>query len=237
MIRKKNVLIVVPTIKEISPLFEERGDIVQILPWSWEITKEKTLYKILLTNIGAVNTILGIKNYHFVNHYIDTIIMGGVAGSYDKNVKLGEIFLINEDQFADFGIEYNNDIQEFNPYNQHHYPYKITQKQIPKKNAFQTKKVFLKGKKAISVNATTGNSERFRLFSKKYPDCLESMEGAAFFYVCNEMNIPCVQIRSVSNYVNTPRSEWNLDLAINNLCDTLNYIIDHEELLFFDKNN
>ena len=44
------------------------------------------------------------------------------------------------------------------------------------------------------------------------------MEGATVFKVCEEMNIPCIQIRSISNKVEKRNKEnWNLDLAISNL--------------------
>jgi nucleoside phosphorylase len=47
---------------------------------------------------------------------------------------------------------------------------------------------------------------------------VESMEGAAFFYACKQMDVPCIQIRVVSNYVEKRnRDNWNIGLAIKNL--------------------
>ena len=47
---------------------------------------------------------------------------------------------------------------------------------------------------------------------------LESMEGAAFFYACEEYKLPCLQIRAVSNYVEKRnRANWDIPLAIKNL--------------------
>ena len=44
------------------------------------------------------------------------------------------------------------------------------------------------------------------------------MEGAAVFRVCNDFNIPCMQIRSVSNFVGERnKKNWNIDLAVKNL--------------------
>ena len=44
------------------------------------------------------------------------------------------------------------------------------------------------------------------------------MEGATVFKVCEEMKIPCIQIRSISNKIEKRNQEnWNLDLAISNL--------------------
>ena len=48
------------------------------------------------------------------------------------------------------------------------------------------------------------------------------MEGAAFFYVCLCENIPFLQIRAISNYVEQRNEKnWNIPLAIKNLCLTL----------------
>jgi futalosine hydrolase len=44
------------------------------------------------------------------------------------------------------------------------------------------------------------------------------MEGASVFKVCEEFNIPCMQIRSISNKIEKRnRENWDLDLAIINL--------------------
>jgi futalosine hydrolase len=44
------------------------------------------------------------------------------------------------------------------------------------------------------------------------------MEGASVFKVCEEFNVPCMQIRSISNKVEKRnKNNWDLDLAIRNL--------------------
>ena len=51
---------------------------------------------------------------------------------------------------------------------------------------------------------------------------VESMEGAAVFYVCMMEHVPFVQIRAISNYVGeTNKKLWNIPLAVANLHKTL----------------
>jgi futalosine hydrolase len=52
----------------------------------------------------------------------------------------------------------------------------------------------------------------------RYDCCVESMEGAAFHYVCLQEGMPFAQVRAISNYV-TPRdkSQWQMKDAIVNL--------------------
>ena len=47
---------------------------------------------------------------------------------------------------------------------------------------------------------------------------VESMEGAACMLACQEAKVPCVQIRSVSNFVEKRnKSKWDLSKAIEHL--------------------
>jgi futalosine hydrolase len=44
------------------------------------------------------------------------------------------------------------------------------------------------------------------------------MEGAAFLYSCINEQIPCAQLRAVSNYVERRnKANWKMDLALENL--------------------
>jgi futalosine hydrolase len=48
------------------------------------------------------------------------------------------------------------------------------------------------------------------------------MEGAAFFYVCEQTKTSCLQIRAISNVVERRnRENWQIELAIKSLNDTL----------------
>ena len=53
------------------------------------------------------------------------------------------------------------------------------------------------------------------------------MEGAAVFRICQSFNTRCIQIRSISNFVEKrKKSVWNLSLAISNLNIEVKKIID-----------
>lgn len=46
---------------------------------------------------------------------------------------------------------------------------------------------------------------------------IENMEGAVFFALCSAAGVRFSEIRSVSNLVGAPRSEWNVGTALDNL--------------------
>ena len=53
---------------------------------------------------------------------------------------------------------------------------------------------------------------------KQFSPDIESMEGAATFYVAKQENTPVIQIRSISNLVEKRnKMNWNTPLAIKNL--------------------
>ncbi|HNY04052.1 MAG TPA: hypothetical protein PKG48_15770, partial [Bacteroidales bacterium] len=84
----------------------------------------------------------------------------------------------------------------------------------------------LPGVAAITSNTIRGNADSIHRIRKLAPAGIEGMEGAAFFYACLLTGTPCLQIRSVSNFVEErDKSKWNLDLALKNLNRTLHDFI------------
>lgn len=43
---------------------------------------------------------------------------------------------------------------------------------------------------------------------------IETMEGAAFFAAMERLSLPYLQLRTISNHITTPRSEWQIPQAI-----------------------
>ena len=57
---------------------------------------------------------------------------------------------------------------------------------------------------------------------------IETMEGAAFFMTCQRFNVECIQLRSISNYVEKRnKSNWDIPKAIKNLNIELKNILNN----------
>jgi futalosine hydrolase len=81
--------------------------------------------------------------------------------------------------------------------------------------------------KAVTVNTLHGSKESIKRVKEKFNPEIETMDGAAFFYVCLSEKVPFLQIRAISNFVEIHRIEnWNIPLAIDNLTDTVIAIFD-----------
>ncbi len=228
---KKNILIVAATFLEVSSLIKKFHFLQDFSSNNYFIEKENFSCEILITGIGSTFTIFELmKKIYTSAKKFHLIINIGIAGSFDRQVALAEVVQIIQDEFADLGIEDEKKsfltIFEANFSNPNEYPFS-NGKLIPEK-FYLEKVISLPQKKAITVNLAHGNIENIEFFKNKFYADIESMEGAAVFYVCMKENIPVLQIRSISNYVE-PRNKknWKLKESLENLTTTMIKILEN----------
>jgi futalosine hydrolase len=81
--------------------------------------------------------------------------------------------------------------------------------------------------KSITVNTLHNNPKWISLMRNKYSPEIETMNGAAFFYVCLSEKVPFLQIRTISHFVEIRRVEnWSIPSALENLTESLLSIIE-----------
>ena len=166
-------------------------------------------FNFLITGAGMVATAFAMGKHLAVNQY-DLAINLGIAGSFSKDIALGDVVEIVEDTFAELGAEDDEDFITIDKLGFGESSFRST---YPVPEHFHIKKA-----NAITVNTAHGNEASIRKISSRINAEIESMEGAAFFYACREAGIPCMQIRAVSNYVEKRnRDAWQIGLAIKNL--------------------
>ncbi len=163
----------------------------------------------VITGAGMVATAFAMGKL-LAEHKYDLAINLGICGSFDKDIALGDVLEIVEDDLAELGAEDDEDFITIDKLGFGESSFRATY-QLPEK--FSLKKV-----NAITVNTVHGNDASIKKLSGRMNAQLESMEGAAFFYACREAGIPSLQIRAVSNYVEKRnRDAWQIGLAIKNL--------------------
>lgn len=172
----------------------------------------KTLdLELLITGVGMVATAFALGK-HLADHQYDLVINLGIAGSFDRGIAFGEIVEVVEDQLAELGAE---DDEAFLPIETLGFGESIfkTDTRLSSYTNQQLKQVT-----AITVNTVHGYEGSIEKLTGRIQPQLESMEGAAFFYSCKQVGVPCLQIRAVSNYVEKRnRDAWQIGLAIKNL--------------------
>lgn len=202
------VLIVSATQKEAAPLAD----------WLKEdhaISRTKHI-SFCYTGVGIMNTTYHLTDL-FNHHRYDAAIQLGIAGCFDGSEELAKTFLIKEDMPADMGAmeETFKDVFDLKLADKDLHPFIDKMLVNPNERFFDL--LSLDKASSVTVNkVSTGND--INVISEKYHPLLESMEGAAFHYVCLMKNIPFLQIRSASNYVGErDKSKWNMGEAIMNV--------------------
>lgn len=177
----------------------------------------------MLTGIGTTSTSYRLtKIINSVEEPFDIAINIGIAGSFTNNFPIGSVARINKEFFGDLGFETFTGFQTL-------FDYKILDADTHpfRSGALNAPKLSDKVEKAleqyssacaVTVQTVSGLPEKTEQLIKGFMPQIESMEGAAFFYVCILEELPFVQLRAVSNEVGErDRSKWNIPLALDSL--------------------
>ncbi len=158
----------------------------------------------------------------------DLIIQVGIAGTFDQQLKLGKVICVDKEALADMGVEENNtwkDIFELNLEEKNDAPFK--KGKLPNPYLKKYNLLGLSEVDAVTINEISTNRDRIQQIIKKYEPTIESMEGAALHYVCREIGVPFIQIRSISNYVgDRNKNNWKIKEAITQLNKTILKYVD-----------
>ncbi|NLX41463.1 MAG: futalosine hydrolase [Bacteroidales bacterium] len=159
----------------------------------------------------------------------DLVVNIGIAGSYSQEFPIGSVAHITVEQFGDMGIETRGGFQTLFDYAmldantlpfvdgllKVRDPYPVTGPLEGVRDAI-----------GITFQTLTGileqNLRRLECFSPQ----IESMEGAAFFYVCLMEKVPFTELRAVSNEVGErDKSRWNIRAAFSALENTCTQLL------------
>jgi len=179
--------------------------------------------EVLITGMGPVVTAASLSR-HLTLHGsgVAGVINIGVAGAYlDSGVTMLDICLAQQEFLGDFGICTQDGVQEFDP--------GLVKPQGPLlfnndlsariKSILNSYNIGFKSVNFVTVNCSTGTRKRGEYLRDKFAAGCENMEGAAAAMVCKNLNIPCVELRCVSNMVQERDiGKWRLTEAVEKMC-------------------
>ncbi|MBK7506555.1 MAG: futalosine hydrolase [Bacteroidetes bacterium] len=189
-----------------------------------EFLNNDTNIHILITGMGLLSTAANLAIYATQNER-DLFINAGIAGAFDRNISIGTVLFVESETYGDFGVEDGDEFADF--FDLGFLDKKEDAFQYGKKEAIGEIKNHpiiknLKKVNSITVNKVHGNPKTIESLLKKYQPDIENMEGLAFYYVCYLLQKDCIEIRSISNYVEKRNKEnWDIKGAIKNLNQTL----------------
>ncbi len=220
--QEKRILIAAATELEIKPLLV---DAVQI-------NDQPRLYQKRIGNVETHILIGGIGTafmaYKLTKaltmHKYSFVINAGIGGGFSSLFALGEVVNVHNEIFAGIGLldkdKFTN-LFEMNLLTEGEFPF--TQNFLHNFSLINNKVIeALPLANGVTVNTLFTNAMGVDLRYEKINPHIETMEGAAVFYVCLMEHVPFVQIRAISNYVGeTNKNLWKIPLAVENLHKTL----------------
>ncbi|MBB6274772.1 futalosine hydrolase [Pedobacter cryoconitis] len=166
-------------------------------------------FDLLITGVGMTATAFALGQRLSAGYSL--VVNLGIAGCYDRNIPLGSLVNVVNDEFSELGAENKEEFLTIDTLGFGKGKYAAKNKSVP---------LNLPEVNGITVNKVHGNKTSIAAIVNRLNPITESMEGAAVFYSCEQLDIPCIQVRSISNYVEErDRDSWKIGLAIKNLND------------------
>jgi len=223
------ILIVAATWKEIAPIADYLGHTEFSIQIDNLISENLPQIDLLVTGLGVPATIYKLAQALQINSY-NFIINAGIAGTYDNNIPIGSVVTVSRDSFADLGIEMANgfvSLSETGIDETDLISDRNTVFDCPYNNDLANSFSHLKKVIGATVNHAGNYLEQSKYNNQQPAASIETMESAAFFYVCFKKNVPFIALRAISNKVtHRDEAQWNIPLAVRNL---------NNELLLFIK--
>jgi futalosine hydrolase len=224
-----NILLLSATEPEVAPLIGGLGVCTYADGRFRSFANGMLKTDVLISGIGMVAKAYWLGKYLSAKKY-DLVLNLGIAGSFSSEISIGEVVNVTTDQFSEVGAITSNgfltsiDLQ-FSDFDSFPFQAGLLVNPMPfDKFGLQN----LKQVSGITVNTIHGEVFSISSVVKQFHPDVETMGGAAFFYGCLIENVPCAQIRSISNYVEErDKPRWNISLAVKNLTSVALGILDY----------
>ena len=221
-----NILLVAATPLETRLIRQTFGFSIEGQGWA-SIFSGQHQISLLHTGIGMVNTAFQLGQYLAI-HKPDRAVNFGIAGSFDRDLKLGTVVEVIEDCYAELGAEDDAQFLDLEQMGFAAFSWqgKAVYNRLVNPHQFPLDCPQVKG---ITVNRVHGRQSSIDEVEELWEPQIESMEGAAFFQAMMQENIPFFAIRGLSNYVEIRnKRNWNIPLAVENVQNKLiKWILDH----------
>ncbi|MCI0921566.1 futalosine hydrolase [Sphingobacterium rhinopitheci] len=175
---------------------------------------EKHNIPYLITGVGMVATTYALTRYLSTNN-CDLLLQVGIAGAIDRTIDIGTVIEVDCDILSELGAEDGDHFIQIKDLGFGESEYR--------KINLSSIETYLPKHIGITVNTIHGSEKSINNVKNLFPKAsIESMEGASFFYVAHHLNIPSLQVRSISNHVEKrDKSTWNIPLAVKNINEWL----------------
>jgi futalosine hydrolase len=174
-------------------------------------------HAVLVSGVGMLATAVSLTKV-LAGQSVGLIVNFGVCGSFRSDLAPGTVVQVVDDELGDFGAEdHGNFLSAFDlgfvSKEDPRYINHRLRSSTPVNFHLQLPEVT-----GVTVNTVHGSSDSIRLFKERCVADVETMEGAAVFFVAADFRLPVIQLRAVSNFVE-PRNRdgWKMKEALDAL--------------------
>ncbi len=189
--------------------------------------ESNTITDVLITGIGIPATVFHLTKQLDKKRY-DLVIQAGIAGAYNNKIETGKTCMIKSDTFGDIGIDekmHFKTLFDTGLVNPNDFPF--TNGWLSNEHEYFKHPTLLLVK-GLTVNKIIDDQTLIKKTREKFWVDIESMEGAAFHYVCLQQEVKFLQLRSISNAVGErDKKQWKMKEAIINLNIELDKLVKH----------
>ncbi len=184
------------------------------------LMRDRRDYLSCVTGIGPVETAVRLMSFlqqNSINEKINAVINFGIGGGYQTQqegsiISLLDVCLAQYEILGDFGICFDNHIEMFSDELEVNIVFQLDSQLFAKgKDILLKNRIKYHSGNFITVNGVSGTGKRGHILFKKFSGICENMEGAAIARVCEEISLPLLELRCVSNMVeNRDVSRWKV---------------------------
>lgn len=222
------ILVVSATSAEVGPLQQEieRTWLPREGLFGRFFEKNNRACQFLVTGVGAPETLLSLGDLP-KDLRPKLVLHLGIAGSFDRNLSLGQVVEVVSETYADLGAEDAegrfHDLYALGLDDPDRFPYQKGLLHNPLPLALPNIPLV----SGLTANTVSGHAGRIAARAAQFPATVESMEGAAVFDFCLRRGWPFAQLRGLSNYVEPRnRAAWQIERAVAHLNDVGKAILD-----------
>ncbi len=176
----------------------------------------------LVTGVGPVETAVRLtRRLADSDGTVDAVINFGVAGAYlrpdaDRTPQLLDICLAEQEHFGDLGVcladriePFDRDLLGVNDF------FELDRDLLARAAVILDAGQFTFHRGVfVTVNCASGTARRGNMLAARFQALCENMEGAAVARVCRAFDLPCLELRCVSNLVeDRDTGRWQLKKA------------------------
>ncbi|MDR0711044.1 MAG: hypothetical protein LBF67_01695 [Prevotellaceae bacterium] len=164
-----------------------------------------------VTGLGMIATACALSDMLAQGRY-DMVISVGIAGTFTRRLALGQVVVVEREFIDGYGAEDAGGVVKL---------FSGSEMICPYADDFPVLQSYPKAL-GLTVNLLTENPARVAARKALYSADIETMEGAAFFYVCLRRQIKFLQLRAISNIVGIrDKSQWKTAEALENLAEAI----------------